>query len=231
MSRFLSLFSVFLMVFLMAPALISCTTTGTTVTPPVQTSNASQKLVNLGNSMMNAGDINAALGFFEKAASSDPLNEDVAVTYAKNLMLYDINGAVDYLSSATQDIQSPRLYNWYGVALDLNADHTMAQKIYQKGLDLDTSNLSLMNNLGLSLAVTKQTDNARALFDRVIDLAPDNSLYYKNKAIATIIGGNLEQAKTDLSTILPPADIAALIDQYSGTNATPLELIRMINGL
>ncbi len=227
MSRFLSLFSTLLIVFMLS----GCTTTQQQKTPPTAPHSATQKLINLGNSMIAAGDVEAGLGFFQKAASNEPTNEDVVVTYAKNLMLYDINDAVTYLSQATQDIQSPRLYNWYGVSLDLNADHIKAQKIYQDGLNIDPKNISLMNNLGLSFAVTGQTEAARALFNKVIALEPDNSLYHQNKAIATILSGDDTLVREELSNIMPAGDIDALIATYGKTTASSLELLRLINGL
>lgn len=227
MSRFLSLFCTVFIVF----SLGACTTTKPQKIETNQISTATQKLINLGDSMMQSGDINAALGFYEKATINAPLNEDVAVLYAKNLMLHDLPAAIDYLESVTADIPSPRLYNWYGVALDLGAEHKTAQAIYQNGIDLDPTNISLMNNLGLSLAVTGQTDDARTLFAQVLALEPSNSLYHRNKAIATILGGNAELAKNELANIMTPEDVNDLVATYQNQKGSPLELLRLINGL
>jgi len=68
--------------------------------------------------------------------------------------------AVTRLEAALAAGEDARIYNALGVAHDMMGRHRAAQTYYRKGLALDAGNPALGNNLGLSLAVAGDLDEA-----------------------------------------------------------------------
>ena len=223
-----------LCVFAFLAVLGGCTTTNQQVAPAPQmtASEQTQTLIRLGDKMLEAGDTAAALGFYERAVQESPMNEDVNVTFARHLMAHDLTKADDFLADAVTRSPTPRLYNWYGVSLDLNGKHPQAQEAYRRGLEIEKT-VSLQNNLALSYAVTGQFERAGEIFDDIIKDEPESILYHKNRAINLILAGDVAAAKADLQPFMRPLETNELVAQYQGQagKKSPLELLRMVNGL
>lgn len=86
--------------------------------------------------------------------------------------------------AAQQDTADPRIYNALGVIKDQQGQHTEAQVYYRQGLDHSPRNVSLRNNLGLSMVLDGQPDAGLAMLR---DVAAE-------PAAGATAGRNLEMA-------------------------------------
>ncbi|CAN0416181.1 unnamed protein product, partial [Discosporangium mesarthrocarpum] len=108
----------------------------------------------LGEALLRIGEYDDAVEVFGKAVRGGG-QPSARVGMAKALIaLNQPQAAITHLEAALKISESPRIYNALGVAFDLIGDHGAAQAYYRTGLDVSASNLSLQNNLGLSLSVS-----------------------------------------------------------------------------
>src|SRR3546814_16350325 len=68
--------------------------------------------------------------------------------------------AVQFDRATHSDAKDPRPYNALGILRDQAGEHEAAQAFYRSALERDPTNLSVRNNLGLSLALTGKRDEA-----------------------------------------------------------------------
>src|SRR3546814_1847970 len=61
--------------------------------------------------------------------------------------------AVQFDRATHSDAKDPRPYNALGILRDQAGEHEAAQAFYRSALERDPTNLSVRNNLGLSLAL------------------------------------------------------------------------------
>lgn len=114
----------------------------------------------LGEALLRIGEYDSAVEVFGKAVRGGG-QPSAHVGMAKALIaLNQPQAAITHLEAALKISESPRIYNALGVAFDLIGDHGAAQAYYRTGLDVSASNLSLQNNLGLSLSVSGRHDEA-----------------------------------------------------------------------
>lgn len=163
----------------------------------------------------------------------DPMDEEITVEYARFLVQYDLSRAPTFLAEAAPRFNNARIYNWYGVALDLNGRHMEAQEAYETGRDVAPYDPALLNNLGLSYAVTGQTKIALLIFEDLIENEPNKTMYRRNRAIVQILAGDVEAARTNLVTILPQDEIDQMVVDYEGRLEIekPLTILKRINNI
>lgn len=111
-------------------------------------------LVGLGKSL-------AALGAYEEAAESyrqalkfSPDHYDALHGLGNSLIALDQPSmAISHYEAMLKLRDEARIYNGLGVAYDMLSDHASAQAYYRTGLKASPGNMTLRNNLGLSLAL------------------------------------------------------------------------------
>jgi len=81
------------------------------------------------------------------------------------------------------------------VALDLAGESQEAQRVYQTGLQYSPENLSLRNNLALSLALSGQTAEAVDMLRVIAYQSSGSSRARQNLALTLAIAGDLQQAE------------------------------------
>lgn len=226
-----------------------------------------KSLMNLGDKMVQAGDLKTAFQFYDRAhqeqpllnepvfkkydvlmqgeeitladqllsnaVNLDPLDEEMTIKYAQFLVQYDLKKAPVFLSTAADRFRNARLYNWYGVSLDLNGLHGQAQESYEMGRDLEPRNASLLNNLALSYAVTGQGLLSVEIFNDLVEAYPNKLIYHRNRAIALILNGQTQDAEDALRPVMRQDEINALKQNYEGRLEieTPLTILKRINGM
>ena len=175
----------------------------------------------------------ASAELLAKAVAVDPKDEDMSVKYAKFLIQYNLPKAPTVLKTISETFKNARFYNWYGVALDLNGFHNKAQKVYEKGRSLEPNNASLINNLALSYAVTRQSGLSIRLFDQLVEQNPNKILYYRNRAIAQTLAGQYNSVREGLQNVMRDIEIERLISEYQGRlqKESPLQLLKSINNM
>lgn len=118
----------------------------------------------IGETASTLGAHEDARNAYTEAAKLEPDSLDAQLGIGKaSLSLNDPKKAIAAYTKATAlaEDKDHRPFNGLGVAQDLLGDHAAAQKSYRKGLDRASDNITLLNNLGLSLAL--QGDFATAI--------------------------------------------------------------------
>jgi Flp pilus assembly protein TadD len=105
-------------------------------------------------------------------------------------------------------------YNGLGVALDALNDPRGAEEAYRAGLALDDRNMSLVGNLGLSLAIQDKTPEAIALMAPQLRLGRSNPRLRQNLALVYGLAGRLNDARTVLRIDLDERSVANNIAYY-----------------
>lgn len=103
--------------------------------------------------------------------------------------------ALPYFAAAVEKgAVSAKFYNHYGIAYDLMGKHQDAQVQYGRGLDLMPGDVSLLNNLGLSLALAEDYLAAVRLLSDVVSATPDMMQARQNLALAYAFSGDMTTA-------------------------------------
>ena len=90
----------------------------------------------------------------------------------------------------------------------------MAQGVYETGLTHDPTNLSLLNNLGLSLALSGQHDRAISLLSELVNDPSATPQIRQNLALAYGLAGNFEAARAVGAIDLPPGAVESNVNFY-----------------
>jgi len=97
------------------------------------------------------------------------------------------------LEAALQaDARDYRTLNAYGVVLDMEGRHAEAQAKYRQGIELAPDFLALRNNLGLSLAISGQPQEAIALLAPLAASRGADGRLRQNLAFAYAMNGDFE---------------------------------------
>lgn len=148
----------------------------------------------LGEALMRIGEFDDALEVFGKAVRGDG-KPGARIGMAKALIALDQpRAAITHLEAALKISESPRVYNAMGVAYDLAGDHGAAQAYYRTGLDISAGNLSLQNNLGLSLSVSGRHDEAIRVLRKTAASPRAQARNRLNLALAYGMAGETEAA-------------------------------------
>jgi Flp pilus assembly protein TadD len=132
------------------------------------------------------GSIQQAADAYRAALLINPEDFEALYGLAKtsiDLGKYDIAEA--QLERALQlNDGDPRVYNAMGIVKDQQGQHDVAQALYRTGLLIDPDNVSLRNNLGLSLALTGDQAESVAMLREVASEPAAGSVGGQNLALA-----------------------------------------------
>ena len=157
-----------------------------------------------------------AAAVLEQAALHNP--DDRVVLGAFGRALAD-NGnfqqALDVLNRAhTQDQPDWRILSVQGVVLDQMGRHADAQRYYASALRLKPDDPSVLSNLGLSYALSKNLPQAEATLRRAAEQRGAEPKVRQNLALVVGLQGRFQEAETiargDLSSAEAHANVAYL---------------------
>lgn len=120
--------------------------------------------------------------------------------------------AADTLLAAGGEGHRPYLVK--GVALDLLGRHEAAQRTYRAGLEMSPENLSLKNNLGLSLAVSGAHGEAIRLLEDIADAPAAPARTRQNLALAYGLAGEMQDAAATARRDLAPESVERNLRYY-----------------
>ncbi len=97
--------------------------------------------------------------------------------------------------AAQQPTDDPRIYNALGVIMDQQGQHADAQAYYRQGLEYNPRNVSLRNNLGLSMVLDGQSEAGLAMLRDVAAEPAAGATAGRNLELASQIAAKTAAAK------------------------------------
>ena len=122
----------------------------------------------------------------------------------------DYNQALDVLSRAhTPDNPDWRILNAQGAVLDQLGRHAEAQRHYSAALKIVPNDPSVLSNLGLSYALTKDLRRAEATLRLAVTRPDAAPKVRQNLALVVGLQGSFAEAEKIARADLPPDEAAA----------------------
>ena len=155
-----------------------------------------------------------AVAVLEQASMRSPHDMPLLGAYGRALAdAGDYQHALAVLDRAhTPDNPDWRVLNAQGAVLDQLGRHAEARQHYSAALKIVPGEPSILSNLGLSYALTKNLTQAETVLRRA--LAQSNAAPKVRQNLALVVGlqGRFAEAEKIVSADLPPAEASANID-------------------
>jgi len=152
-------------------------------------------LLRLANMLSHVGAHREAGNAWKRALLIDPRSFTARLGYGQTLAaLNQPTLALEQFRLAAALGNSADMFNGMGVAHDLLGDAAAAQVAYREGLSSER-NLKLLNNLGLSLALSGDYDEAIAILEEANGFANAGSRHRTNLALAYALSGQAGRAR------------------------------------
>jgi Flp pilus assembly protein TadD len=170
-----------------------------------------------------AGLHSEAANAFRRAIEIDSANITAQLGLGRaSLAQRDFNGALEAFTAAARLApEDNRGYNGAGIALDMMGRHEEAQERYITGIERSPDNLPLKNNLGLSLALTENFNEAITLLKDASGETEAGVGTRQNLALVYGLSGDMDSAREAASIDLPPSDVANNLAFYDRLRAMP----------
>jgi Flp pilus assembly protein TadD len=173
--------------------------------------------------LLAAGRLEEAQQALALALARDPANAQVhAGLGALRLQLGDYDAAREsYRTALAAGFKEAHVFNGLALALDLSGRHAEAQAVYHEGLALYPDHLALLNNFGLSLALTDDLRGARDALSKVAESPFAEPRHRQNLALVLGLLGETEDARRLALRDLPPEAAEANLAYYTRLRANP----------
>jgi Flp pilus assembly protein TadD len=152
-----------------------------------------------------------AVAVLERLSMQNPHDRTVLGEYGRALAeAGDYEQALDVLGRA----HSPDQPDWHvlsaqGAVLDQLGRHAEAQRYYQTALKIVPDEPTVLSNLGLSYALSKDLPNAEATLRRAAEHRPVDPRVRQNLALVIGLQGRFAEAEQIAGADLPPDQAAA----------------------
>jgi Flp pilus assembly protein TadD len=170
--------------------------------------------INYANALRATEQRAQAVAVLEQASMRNPHDLPLLGAYGRALAdAGDYNQALDVLGRAhTPDNPDWRILNAQGAVLDQLGRHPEAQRHYSAALKIVPDEPSVLSNLGLSYALTKDLKRAEVTLRRA--LARPNAAPKVRQNLALVVGlqGRFAEAEKIAAADLPPGEAAANVD-------------------
>ncbi len=166
-----------------------------------------------------------AVAVMQAAAVKAPHDLEVLSAYGKALAdAGQFQQALDVLSrSYTAERPNWSDMNVQGSVTDQLGDHAQAQKYYQDALKIAPGEPAILNNLGLSYALTKQLPLAEKTLQQAANDPRANSRMRQNLALVLALEGKFGESerieRQDLSAEAAAANVAAIRQMIAQSNS------------
>jgi Flp pilus assembly protein TadD len=152
-----------------------------------------------------------AAAVLEQASIRNPHNMPLLGAYGRALAdAGSYEQALDVLSRAhTPEQPDWRILNAQGAVLDQLGRHSEAQKYYSTALKIVPNEPSILSNLGLSYALTKDLRRAEATLQQAMGRPDAGPKVRQNLALVIGLEGRFAEAEKIASADLPAAEAAA----------------------
>ena len=172
-----------------------------------------------------------AVSVLQQASMRNPENKAVLGGYGRALAeAGSYAQALDVLGRAhTPDQPDWRILSAEGAVLDQMGRHQDAQRYYSSALKIMPDEPSVLSNLGLSYALSKELPKAETTLRRAMERPGADARVRQNLALVVGLQGRFPEAETIASADLPPEQAAANVaylkqmmsDHNNWAQATP----------
>jgi Flp pilus assembly protein TadD len=154
-----------------------------------------------------------AVAVLEEAAAKNPQNLALVGAYGKALA---DAGRLQDAAAALERAHTPDRPNWsvlstQGAVADQLGDHARAQDYYQAALKIVPGEPSVMSNLGLSYALSRDLPRAEATMREAARNPRADARVRQNLALVLALGGKFGEAETVARQDQSPAEAAATV--------------------
>ncbi len=154
-----------------------------------------------------------ALGVLRKSAMSAPEDTEILAAYGKQLaVMRQFPEANKVLFKATATGKpSWETFSLHGTVLDQLGKHKEARTQYQSALSASPGNVTVMNNLAMSHAISGDPKKAEDVLLEAIAKpgGQGNTQLRHNLALVLALQGEFERARKVLTKVLPPHQVDA----------------------
>jgi Flp pilus assembly protein TadD len=152
-----------------------------------------------------------AVAVLEQASIRNPGNMALLGAYGRALAeAGDLSQALDVLGRAhTPDNPDWRILNAQGAVLDQMGRHAEAQRHYSTALKIVPDEASVLSNLGLSYALTKDLKRAEFTLRRALAQGNSDPKVRQNLALVVGLQGRFPEAETIARADLPQEEATA----------------------
>lgn len=172
--------------------------------------------VALGQIYQRLGATDGAIAYYQQALALDPDNTEAQLGVGQMMVQNNRSlEAIEYLEAAAAKSPSNfRIYNSIGLAYDLEGMHEQAQNAYGRGLSISPDQISLLNNLALSLAFQDEFAPSIQLLSKAVNLDYSQTTAQQNLIMVYALSGEEEAARTMARTVQTPEEIDANMQRY-----------------
>jgi len=166
--------------------------------------------INYAQALRASGQRSQAVAVLEQAALKNPKSTDVLGAYGRALAdAGNYQQALDVLNQAhTPDRPDWRILSVQGAVLDQVGRHDEAQRYYATALKIVPDEPSVLSNLGLSYALSKDLVRAEMTLRKAASRAGAEPRVRQNLALVVGLQGRFAEAESIARADLPP-DLAA----------------------
>jgi Flp pilus assembly protein TadD len=167
--------------------------------------------IGYAQSLRASGQRAQAVAVLEQASLRSPKNMALLGAYGRALAdVGNYQQALDVLSRAhTPDRPDWRILSVQGAVLDQMGRHQDAQRYYDTALKIFPEEPSVLSNLGLSYALSKDLPRAEATLRRAAAAANPDPRVRQNLALVVGLQGRFAEAESIARADLPPDEAAA----------------------
>ena len=185
------------------------------------------RAIRYASALRAIGQRSQAAAVLEQASIQNPKNLAVLGAYGRALAdVGNYEQAFDVLGRAhTPDQPDWRILSAQGAVLDQLGRHEDARRYYASALKMAPDEASVLSNLGLSYALSKDLKRAEATLRRAVEKAGPNTDPRVRQNLALVVGlqGRFEEAeriaRADLPSAEASANVAYLREMLSQPNA------------
>jgi Flp pilus assembly protein TadD len=172
-----------------------------------------QMAIAYAQALRATGQFSQAAAVLQQASIRNPQNREVLGAYGRALAdLGQYNQALDVLSKAhTPDQPDWRILNTQGAILDQMGNHTEARHCYETALKIAPDDSSILSNLGLSYALSKDLANAEKTLKQAANQPNSEPRVRQNLALVLGLQGKFQEAERVAAADLPPEEARANI--------------------
>lgn len=170
-----------------------------------------QAAIDYAQALRNSGQRSQAAAVLEQASIANPSHMPLRAAYGRALAdAGNFTQALDVLARAhTPENPDWRILSVQGACLDQLGRHDEARRYYEAALNLVPNEPTVLSNLGLSYALSKDLPRAEQALRRAQERGANDPRVRQNLALVVGLQGRFAEAETIAKADLPPEEAAA----------------------